>query len=67
MPKKKEISKSQPIRLMDVFLLGPFMIWFGIVATEIEFMFRVGMVASGALTIIYNGLNYLINKGYIKK
>ena len=64
---KDKVSKSQPVRLVDVFLLGPFMIWFGLIATGVSVTFKVIMVISGIATVIYNGRNYLVNKGVIKK
>ena len=54
-------EKSQQVRLIDVFVLGPFL-------TALSFNKRLrpwqraGLFASGVLTIIYNGHNYLINR-----
>lgn len=64
--KKEAVSKTQKIRLVDVFLLGPFMIWFGTVAGAMPTWARVVMVLFGIATIYYNGKNYLINAGAIK-
>ena len=64
---KKQTSKSQPVRLVDVFLLGPFMVWFGVIATGVSSIFKIIMIISGIATIIYNGWNYLVNKGVIDK
>lgn len=64
---KEKVSKSQLVRLIDVFLLGPFMIWFGIIATGVSVTLKVIMVILGIATIIYNGWNYLVNKGVIDK
>ena len=50
--------KAQPIRLIDVFLLGPFMIWTGLKSESR--LTRAIMVASGIATIGYNGRNYLL-------
>lgn len=50
--------KTQTIRLVDVFLLGPFMIWFGAKADMPEWA-RWTMIAAGAGTILYNGTNYI--------
>jgi len=48
--------KSQAIRLADVFVVGPFMLW-----AAIKLGGRPGAVlaALGFLTIAYNGDNYL--------
>jgi hypothetical protein len=51
--------KSQNIRLVDVLLLGPFMVWFGLAAKDVHGVARGVMIASGAGTILYNGANYL--------
>ena len=48
-------------------LLGPFMIWFGAIATGVLSIFKIIMIILGIATIIYNGYYYLINKGIIKK
>lgn len=64
---KDKASKSQRIRLVDVFLLGPFMIWFGAIATGVSSIFKIIMIISGIATIIYNGYYYLINERVIKK
>lgn len=51
--------KTQTIRLMDVFLLAPFMIWFGLKAKGISETAKYIMVLSGIATAIFNGVNYL--------
>lgn len=50
--------KSQGVRLLDVWLLGPFMVWAG-AARSLPAWARVSLVAGGALTIVYNARNYL--------
>ena len=59
-------DKSQEIRLVDVFLVGPFMIWFGIVAVAMPMWSRILMILFGVATICYNARNYLINVGVWK-
>ena len=55
-------SKGQAIRLFDVFLLGPWVIWLGArergQLSELE---RAALVAVGSGTIVFNGRNYLRN------
>jgi hypothetical protein len=51
--------KGQGIRLVDVFVLGPFMIWVGVKAEGIPTWAKYTMVASGVATIAFNGANYL--------
>ena len=48
--------KTQTIRLIDVFLLGPFMIWAGFQLRNDAA--KAVMIASGAATIVYNYRNY---------
>jgi hypothetical protein len=57
-------DRVQEIRLIDVFLLGPFMIWFGVTAESVPEWAGILMVIFGALTIIYNAKNYLVNSGF---
>jgi len=64
---KEKVSKSQLVRLIDIFLLGPFMIWFGVIAIGISVTFKMIMVLFGIATVIYNGWNYLVNEGIIDK
>ena len=48
--------KTQQVRLIDVFLLGPFLIWTGTRArTSTE---RTVLILSGAATVLYNWRNY---------
>jgi len=56
---RKGLFKSQNVRLLDVFLLGPFMVWYGINATGVPEWASTLMIISGIGTIIYNGRNYL--------
>ena len=55
---KKEIEKTQLIRLLDI-PLGIFMIWFGITATGVPQWAKFTMIVAGILTALYNGRNYL--------
>lgn len=54
------LQKSQTVRLIDVFALGPFMIWFGLKSDAPDWA-RYIMIGSGVATIIYNGNNYIHN------
>jgi len=51
--------KAQSVRLVDVFVLGPFMVWAGLRATTLPEWARTALVVSGILTVVYNGANYL--------
>lgn len=54
-------DRVQEIRLIDVFLLGPFMVWFGVTASGVAEWASVVMIVSGVFTVVYNGWNYLRN------
>ncbi len=60
-----ELSKSQNIRLIDVFLIAPFMWYYaknakGMTDTEKTIMYGLAFA-----TFYYNGSNYLANKKQI--
>jgi hypothetical protein len=50
--------KSQMIRLLDIFLIGPLMIYFGQKSKPLS-VFSMLLVFFGATTITYNLKNYL--------
>lgn len=52
------MGKTQQVRMLDVLLVGPFMVWFASTAKGPEWA-RLTMAALGILTILYNGANYL--------
>lgn len=55
----KEISKSQNVRLFDVFVLGPLMVYAGIKhPNPVNKLIAI----AGVGTIIYNLNNYLLNR-----
>ena len=49
----------QLVRLVDVFLLGPAMIYVSIYAKNIPIVVKSFLGFSGAMTIVYNGLRNL--------
>jgi len=51
--------KAQGIRLLDVYALGPFMIYFGVKAKKMPPWARAAMVMAGIGTVAYNLENYL--------
>lgn len=53
-----EPTPVQTVRLIDVWLLGPFMIWFGARAQEMPGWARAAMVVSGGMTMLYNRSRY---------
>jgi len=52
-----QVSKSQNVRLADIFIYGPFMVWAGM-QKELPKWARWLMVSLGVGTIYYNGRNY---------
>lgn len=60
-----ELSKSQMIRLYDVFFIGPFMIYIGYKAKGLNNLEKYMLYGLGAATIYYNGKNYWENKKLI--
>lgn len=51
------IEKTQIVRLIDVFVLGPFLIY---AASRVQSKnVCLGLVATGVATILYNGRNYI--------
>lgn len=62
------IGKPQFVRLIDVFFLGPLMVYIGLQGRfKIPSLLRVVMLTSGAMTVIYNGRNYLIQRRILKE
>lgn len=51
-------GKTQAVRVLDVLALGPFLIW----AASAPGRGRFILAASGAATIVFNGLNWLENR-----
>lgn len=50
---------TQTIRLLDIFGVGPLMIYAGMKAEEIPGWVRAALVLFGGTTIVYNGANYI--------
>ena len=55
----EEVSKSQFIRLLDVFFIGPYMIYISKKAKGLNKLESFTLLALGVATIYYNGKNYL--------
>jgi hypothetical protein len=56
----QEYQKSQNIRLLDVFLIGPIMIYAG-THKQLAPWVRFSLLVFGAATIYYNAKNYMVN------
>ena len=53
-----EVGKTQAIRLLDVWFLGPAMIYVGLAGRILSWM-RLLAVVGGIATIVYNHQNYV--------
>lgn len=58
--------KPQSVRLADVFFIGPFMIY-AAGKNKLSKTDRATLVGLGIATILYNGYNYIKQKGYETK
>lgn len=61
-----EYQKSQNIRLLDVFVIAPILVYIGIKQDMPKWM-KISLISIGIATFYYNGKNYLINKENDKK
>jgi hypothetical protein len=55
-----ELSKSQSVRLWDIFFVGPFFIY--LAAQDLKPIEKFISASIGIGTIYYNGRNYVANK-----
>jgi len=56
-------GKSQSMRLFDIFFLGPFMLWYATQSRSMPDWARLILGVSGVTTTLYNGRNYLLQRG----
>lgn len=57
-----EVSKSQNIRLVDVFILAPIMIYAGATKSNLPKWVKWSLIGMGVATAVYNGKNFLKNR-----
>lgn len=55
----KKIEKTQLVRIFDVFILAPAMIYVGATNKKLPMWLRGFILVSGIGTGVYNGINYL--------
>jgi hypothetical protein len=55
--------KTQTIRLLDVFFIGPLMMWGGATLAKQHPVRGAALALLGAATVAYNGKNYLQVRG----
>lgn len=53
-------DKGQLARVADVIFLGPYMIWFAIIAKNVSVLNSSLMITMGICTIIYNLKNFIL-------
>jgi hypothetical protein len=58
----KEYQKSQAVRVWDILVLAPFLVYIGYKAKGISNLERNFVYFIGISTLIYNGRNYLKNR-----
>ena len=59
---KIEFQKSQEVRLIDLFVIAPFLIYVGVkYKKNLPKIVSAGLIITGLATAIYNGNNYLKN------
>lgn len=57
-----EVSKSQAVRLLDVFFIAPFLAYVGFKAKGLNQAEKIVLFAIAGGTLFYNGRNYLDTK-----
>jgi len=57
----KGYHKSQGVRLLDVFVIAPFLFYIG-ATVKMKRIEKAGVYGVAAGTLFYNGINYLKNK-----
>jgi hypothetical protein len=55
------MDNVQKMRLFDVFVLAPFMVYAGAVKSNLHPVVRGGLVFFGITTFVYNGTNFIKN------
>lgn len=56
--------KTQTVRLLDVFVIGPVMLWAGAQRGKLSDPMKFALIAIGIGTIVFNGANWLaIDRG----
>jgi len=52
------LAKSQPVRLFDIYALGPFMMWYAYKTKNVGRWPRRALFISGFMTVLYNWQHY---------
>jgi hypothetical protein len=56
-----EIQKTQFIRVLDIILIGPMMIYASTKIPKDEYALKIALIVTGAYTSIYNLNNFIEN------
>jgi len=51
------------MRLVDIYVLGPFMVWYAVTSHTMPYWARILLGVSGVTTVTYNFQNYLLRSG----
>lgn len=52
------LLKSQQVRAFDIYILGPFMVWYAMKSKDMGRWPRRALFVSGIMTTVYNYQNY---------
>ena len=55
-------DKTQVIRILDVVVIAPTMIYAGTTKSDLPPIVKLGLLGFGIATLVYNGNNYLKNR-----
>lgn len=55
------MDNTQKTRLVDIFILTPFLIYAGARKSDLPSWVRAGLMVSGVTTFVYNGINFMEN------
>jgi|SRR3989304_5085388 len=61
-----EVSKSQYVRLADVFIIAPVLIYAG-TFKQLPKWLRVALIGFGVATAVYNAKNFLANRSNLQE
>jgi len=57
-----EVQKSQTVRLLDVYLIAPFLFYIAYTGKGLELWEKLGLYVLAVATLVYNADNYLKTK-----
>lgn len=63
----RDLGKPQVVRLLDVWFIGPFLIYAAVVPRKFRPVERWTLGTLGVLTILYNARNYVRQQGHVSR